>query len=163
MELEINVEESEQNFGQDQQAVQDVNWNEKTEILLNGWADECKKCAVSHRWKQKLCKYSYTSIFLPIMILSYIFGSAGLAMKTNENSAISTAQNYILLVVGILTTILKIAKLEKRAKIHKQKYGAFIKFNNSIIFQLALPVSSRKSCIAFVASKNREYGKLIKI
>ncbi len=71
-------------------------------------------------------------------------------------------QSYVLLVVGVLTTFLKITELEKRAEKHKKMSKEYGYFYKKIELQLALPVSSRKSFLPFVTKIQRDHQKLIK-
>jgi len=71
-----------------------------------------------------ICKVLYRVILIPTMILSFIFGASG-TMSATSSEKILDLQNIFLLVVGILTTLLNLTKLEKRAAKHKIKYRDF--------------------------------------
>ena len=137
-------------------------WNDDTENLLKGWSDESKKCSRSHRFKRKVCKYLHMIILIITMISSYIFGSSGIIIIQKEDDNISAIQSYVLLIMGLLITFLKVAQLEKRAEKHKKfarEYGNFCK---KIELQLALPILFRKPFLPFVSKVQRDHQKLIK-
>jgi hypothetical protein len=144
-----------------------INWNDETERLLQSWADDAKCQAYSHGQKRKICKYLNMILLLTTMTASYIFGSSGMIRnreneEDNETQEFSLIQSYVLLVVGAITTLMKVCAFEKRAEKHKKMFKAHSSFYKKIEMQLALPKSSRKSFIPFVSKIQREHQTLMK-
>ena len=134
-------------------------WNKNSEILLTSWAEYYKRLAVTHRRKEKGFKTVHILLLVATMILSYVSGASGLA---TDLDAVRDAQSYILLVVGVLSTLLKLGKLEKRSLLHKNLHLSYTTFVNKIEVQLSLPPSRRTPYLPFVEKMERERKRLVK-
>ena len=146
-------------------------WNDQSEELLRSWSSQFAKLSKSHRRKQTIFKLIHVALLVTTMILSYAFGSSGLAINfssskgDSDNSTAATfevVQSYILVVVGILSTLLKLGKFEKRTAKHKTYKDSYNAFARKINVQLVLPRDRRPSFVPFVEKIEREHKKLIK-
>lgn len=134
-------------------------WNDEGESILRTWSDECLTIAVRHLRISRVCKYIYISLILPSMILSYVFGTTGLTTTTNEYA---TIQGYVLLAVGLLSTILKFGKFEKRAESYKHSGNNYKMFARKLKVQLACSRENRKPYESYMEKIERDYRKLMK-
>jgi hypothetical protein len=131
-------------------------WNSESEQLLYKWVTDYTDLSAFHSRRQAMFNALRVTILSSTMILAYVFGSSGLATGGNAE------QNYVLLVIGGLSTVLKQAKLEKRSAKHKRLKTEYAHFARKIEIQLAMQRSHRTEFVPFVETINREYRKLAK-
>ena len=80
-------------------------------------------------------------LYIPITVVSWIFGSKGLA----EDEKTSHTENIVLLAIGAATLVLDRMKPKKYKLFYKTRMQTYDKIIHRLEFQLARPAAMRKS------------------
>ena len=135
-------------------------WNSSSETLLCEWAEDYEKECKRHRRFETFFAVTNVSLLMSSMILSYVFGSSGLAVGGGGGDTIARAQSYVLIAVGVISTVLKLGDFEKRAAWRRRRSVTTGEFARKIRVQLALPRDRRKPFLPFIEKMERKRREL---
>ncbi len=125
----------------DLQIIQNDSWNDRTASLFASWSQEFKVKERRNRRIYFVWKF-ITMLYIPISVLSFIFGATGLSTSANDKN---NTQDIVLLSVGIATMILDRLKPRKYQLFYKDRANLCANIRRRIDYQLAQPVPLRKS------------------
>lgn len=134
-------------------------WCDQSERLMRTYVLEYAADMKKHERNAKIFKWLHVSLLFPTILLSYIFGSSGIA---TDDKTIKNAQNYVLLGVGCATTIMNLGKFEKRSHLHKKKKSEYQSFVKKIEYELSLPRQMRKPYSQFARKVEAQRKELTK-
>lgn len=148
--MEDNVEQLEHDIAVsvDTNQLAGVEWNGELEKYFTQKLDMYIANSVKYQRRARAFYIIHVSILIPVMLLSYVFGSSGVALSIPESAAnrtFTTIQSYVLLGIGVSTMFLKLCKFEKRALRNKQIHHEYTAMQQKISLQMCLPPTKRKS------------------
>lgn len=115
-------------------------WTESTETLFEQWLKDFR--TQKSRSKKLYLFWKFMSyLYIPIAVVSWIFGSKGL-IEENKNSKTG---DIVLLSIGVATVVLDRLKPKKYKLLYKTHTEVYNKIIQRMELQLALPRSQRKS------------------
>ena len=144
--------------------IEQPGWSNSVETLFEQLADEAQ-CRANLHMRHHAYYNKLNSLFtLPVIVFSVICGSGNFVSGSLENTDV---ERYLILGIGglsiftsVLSAVSNYLKLGQNSEAHRSAQLQWLKFYNTLLFQLRLTRDYRVNAVELIQTVTMEYDRL---